>query len=146
MILFFFGQDNYRLKQKVKALKDKFISASLGDTNLSVLDGATLTYDNFIRQILAMPFLSKSRLVIIENIIKTGKKEILEKIPDALAKVPASTVLVFVEESNPDKRTSLYKKLNKPGISQEFKLLDDTQLYRWIKKEGEERKGEIDST
>src|SRR3990167_2787898 len=123
MILFFYGEDTYRMRQKLKALKEKFVSASLGDTNLAVLDGAAVTYDEFIRQILAMPFLSKSRLVIVENLLKNGKKDILEKVPEALPKVPKSTVLVFVEEGNPDKRTSIYKKLNRPGQTQEFKLL-----------------------
>lgn len=153
MILFFFGEDTYRLNQKLKALKEKFISASLGDTNLAILDGETITYDKMIRQILAMPFLAKTRLVIVENIFKKGKKEILEKIPNILTKVPSSTVLVFVEEGLPDRRTSLFKKLNQPGQAhstssvqaQEFKLLESEPLKRWLKKEVEERGGDIDS-
>ncbi len=145
MILFFYGEDTYRLWQKLKALKEKFISASLGDTNLAVLDGKTITFDEFIRQILAMPFLAKSRLVIVENILKDGKKDILEKIPEALIKVPKSTVLVFVEEGVPDRRTAPFKKLNQPGKMEEFKLLESEPLRRWVKKEVETRGGAIDS-
>lgn len=153
MILFFYGEDTFRMRQKLKALKEKFVTASLGDTNLSVLDGGKVTFDEFVRQILAMPFLSKSRLVIVENIM-AGKKsaqgesasgrEVLEKIPDSLAKVPNSTVLVFVEEEAPDRRTALFKRLNKPGQAQEFKLLEPEALRRWIKKEVEDRGGTID--
>lgn len=144
MILFFYGEDDYRLKQKIKALKEKFIDASLGDTNLAVLSGKTEPYDNIVRQILAMPFLAKSRLIIIENIIKDGKPEVREKIVDFLPKIPTSSVVVFVEEGMPDKRTSLYKKLNQPKISQEFKLLESGELHRWIKKEVEERGAKIE--
>jgi len=144
MILFFYGEDNYRLKKKVQALKEKFISATLGDTNLSVLDGASITYDEFIRHVLAMPFLAKSRLVIVENVMKSKKKDILERIPQALNKIPNSTVLVFVEEGNPDKRTSLYKKLAKEK-NEEFKLLDPDQLRRWIVKEVENRRSKIEA-
>jgi len=149
MILFFYGEDTFRLRQKLKALKEKFVTASLGDTNLAVLDGKTITFDEFIRQILAMPFLAKSRLVIVENIMR-GKKsavsgDILEKIPEALVKVPKSTVLVFVEEGVPDRRLALFKKLNQPGQVQEFKLLEPEPLRRWIKKEVENRGGAIDS-
>ena len=117
MIIFFYGQDNYRLKKKIQALKEKFISASLGDTNLSVLDGASLTYDEFIRQVLAMPFLAKSRLVIVENIMKSKKKDTLERIPEALNKIPTSTVLVFVEEGNPDCRHGEAGSVAAAGIS-----------------------------
>lgn len=151
MILFFYGEDNYRLKQKIKALKEKFISASLGDTNLSVLDGKIAPFDEIVRQILAMPFLARSRLIIIDNLIKEGKPEVREKIVEFLPKIPSSSVVVFVEEGMPDKRTSLFKKLNQPpkGVpsgpktSQEFKLLDDIQLRRWIKKEVDGRGGVI---
>lgn len=144
MILFFYGEDNYRLKQKIKALKQKFIDASLGDTNLSVLDGKTESYDNIVRQILAMPFLAKSRLVIIENIIRDGKPETREKIVEFLPKIPSSSVVVFVEEGVPDKRTSLYKKLNQPKTSQDFKLLEPNELHRWVKKEIENRESKIE--
>lgn len=139
MIIFLYGEDNYRLNQKVRAIKERFVSASLGDTNLVVLDGQSVTFDEFIRQILAMPFLAKTRLVIIENLLKNKKKDILEKIPDSLKKVPSSTVLVFIEEGNPDKRTSLYKKLAKEKF-EEFKLLDPDQLRRWVIGEVENRK------
>lgn len=144
MILFFYGQDSYRLSQQVKKLKEKFISASLGDTNLAVLDSKKLTYDEYIRQILAMPFLSKTRLVIVENILSEGKKELQEQIGEALSKVPETTVLLFTETA-PDKRLSLYKKLVKVDKVQEFLPLEEIQIKRWIKSETEERGGSIDT-
>lgn len=144
MILFFYGEDNYRLKQKLKQLKEKFISASLGDTNLAVLDGKKATYDEIVRQTMAMPFLAKSRLVIVENLLKESKKDITDKVIDLLKKVPESTVLVFVEDNMPDKRTSLFKKLNQPKISQEFKLLEGAELANWVKSEAKNRGAEIE--
>jgi len=144
MVIFFYGQDSYRLSIQEKKLKEKFISASLGDTNLAVLDSKTLTYDEYIRQILAMPFLSKTRLVIIDNILSEGKKDIQDQIGEALKKVPSSTVLLFTE-TKPDKRLSLFKKLIKVDKVQEFPVLEDIQVKRWIKAETENRGGQIDS-
>ena len=144
MIIFFYGEDTYRLHQKIKTLKERFISASLGDTNLAILDGGKVTFDEFTRQILAMPFLAKTRLVIVENIMK-GKSASrgLDKIPEALKKVPSSTVLVFVEEGIPDRRTSLFKRLSKEKL-EEFHLLEPDQLRRWINREVENRKSKIE--
>ena len=155
MVIFFYGQDSYRLSIQEKKLKEKFISASLGDTNLAVLEAKTLTYDEYIRQILAMPFLSKTRLVIIDNILSEGKKsaqgrdlakggDLQEKIGESLGKVPSSTVLLFTE-TKPDKRLSLFKKLIKVDKVQEFPVLEDIQVKRWIKVETENRGGQIDS-
>lgn len=144
MILFFYGEDTYRLKQKLKDLKEKYISASLGDTNLKTLDGKTENADNIIRQVLAYPFLAKTRLVILENFLKEAKKEVQDKIGEFLVKVPETTVLVFTEDNMPDKRTSLFKKLNKPKVAQEFKPLDDGGVMSWIRAEVEHFEGEIE--
>lgn len=145
MILFFYGEDTYRLKQKLKQLREKFISSSLGDTNLVTLDGKIAPYDEMVRQILAMPFLARKRLVIIENLLKAGKKDIQEKVAEFLKKVPDSTVLVFVEEGMPDRRTGLFRRLNRPGQAQEFKLLESEQLRRWVRREVELRGGTIET-
>jgi len=142
MILFFYGADTYRLKQKIKELKEKYVSASLGDTNLATIDGKTATYPEIVRQILAMPFLAKSRLVIIENLSLQGKKEVQDQVGDFLPKVPENTFLVFLEEGNPDKRTSLFKKLAKLK-TQEFKPLEPDELSRWVKEEVKSRGGQI---
>ncbi len=144
MILFLFGEDTYRLKQKIKEMKEKYISASLGDTNLAVIDGKTTKADFMIRQILAYPFLAKSRLVIIENLLLEGKKDEQEKIGEFLPKVPETTVLVFAEAGVPDKRTSLYKKLAKQK-TQEFKPLDEQGAKTWIREEVAKLNGTITS-
>lgn len=145
MILFFYGEDTYRLKQKIRALKEKFISASLGDTNLAILDGKTATFEEIVRQVLAMPFLAKKRLVIIENFLKNAPKETIDQTNLFLKKVPQTTVLVFSEEGVPDRRTSIFRKLNQPGQAQEFALLDGEQLRRWIRKTVQDREGVIES-
>ena len=142
MVIFFYGQDSYRLSGQIKKLKEKFISASLGDTNLAVLDSKTLTYDEYIRQILAMPFLSKTRLVIINDIL-SATKDLQEKIGEVLSKVPSSTVLLFTE-TKPDKRLSLFKKLLKVDKVQEFPVLAENQIKSWLKKTVWEKHGEID--
>lgn len=144
MILFFYGEDTYRLNQKIKELKQKFIDASLGDTNLSILDGKTASYPEIVRQILSLPFLAKSRLIIVENLIRDGKPETREKIIEFLPKIPSSSVVVFTEEGKPDKRTALFKKLNQPKQAQEVALLDENSIKKWIAAEVEMRGGKID--
>lgn len=143
MIIFFFGDDSYRLKQKVRALKEKFVSASLGNTNLAVLDGKTISYNEIVRQVLAMPFLSKTRLVILENVLSESNQETQEKLSEMLKKAPRSTVLLLTE-TKPDKRLSLFKKLLLVDKVQEFALLAEDQLRRWIIREVENRKSKIE--
>lgn len=145
MVLFFYGQDSYRRRQKINQLKEKFISASLGDTNLAVLEGKTATFEEISRQILALPFLARKRLVILENILIEGKKEVQEKMVGLLEKIPDSTVFVLADFGLPDRRTALFRKLNLSGRAQEFKLLEGENLRRWVCREVLRCGGEIES-
>lgn len=146
MILFFYGEDTYRLQQKIKDLKAKYISASLGDTNLVVLEAGETDYSQVYRQVMALPFLAKTRLVILKNVFKEGKKELQEKLPELLAKVPETTVLVVAEFGKPDKRLVLFKKLNQEKKAWEFNQLNPYEIIEWIKKEAKTRGTEIEPT
>ncbi len=167
MILFLFGEDTYRSHQKLAQIKARFIDASLGDTNLSVADCADkeLDYTQITRMVLAMPFLAKTRLVIIKNLLSDGKKKLQEQFIEFLPKIPETTVLVIYESEKVDRRTALFKKLNKPPSSassyakatddkkasegkpqsQEFKLLEPYELKKWIMGEVELLGGLIDN-
>jgi len=155
MILFLYGEDTYRSKQKLDAIKSKYIDASLGDTNLSVADFADkdIDFTQISRMILAFPFLAKNRLVVLRNLLSKGNKKLLEQMSTFLSKIPESTHLVFYEEDIPDRRTALFKKLTQPispeasrGLrSQEFKTLESYQLRKWIDEEVRSRGGEIES-
>lgn len=135
MILFIYGEDTYRSKQKIDAIKAKYISASLGDTNLAIADVAdkNIDFTQITRMVLAMPFLAKKRLAIIKNLLSTKNKKLQEQVGKLIDKVPETTLLVFYEEEVPDQRSSLFKKLKKVASTEEFKKPDEYALKKWIK-------------
>lgn len=132
-ILFFYGVDAYRSGQKVRALKQRYIDQSLGDTNLSVLDGATIAFDQLVRQVQALPFLAKARLVVVHDLLLRGKKDLQEQVTAYLDKVPDTTVLVFHESGQPDQRTKLFKRLSQPKLSERFDQLSGGALEAWMR-------------
>lgn len=144
-ILFLYGQDSYRSRQKVNAVKQKYIDASLGDTNLAVIDGEKATIDELVRQLYALPFLAKSRLVVIENIFD-AKAAIQEKVLEAINNIPASTVVLFYERANPDKRTKFFKYLSQNSQVQIFDLLEPHQINRFIRDYAVSQNATIDPT
>lgn len=147
MILFLYGEDSFRSKQKLDAIKAKYISASLGDTNLSIADFNEKDFNitEISRMILALPFLASRRLVVIKNLIKNGHKNIQEQITKLLDKIPLTTVVLFYETIKPLKTNSLFKKVNQPKHAEEFKPLEPYQLKKWIISEVEKQGGKIDS-
>lgn len=131
MILFIFGENSYGSWEKLEAIKQKYIAANFGDTDLITLNGKEITYKDFAGQIMAMPFLAKNRLVIVKNILDVSK-ELREKIVSDIKKNPASTILIFYENKLPDQRTKEFKTLKKIAKCQEFKLPDIVGLKKWI--------------
>ncbi len=131
-ILFLFGEDTYRSHRKLRQIMDRYIDASLGDTNLAILDGGTIQFDVIVRQIQALPFLAKTRLVVIRNLLLTGKKDVCDQVSAYLDRIPSSTVVVFYEAGQPDRRTKLFKQLNQPKRVEYFPLLQGVALNRWL--------------
>ena len=79
MLHIFYGTDEFHTSQDLSALKKKLDDGML-DSNTTVLQGRRLTAEVLIQNIMAVPFLSNNRLVIVEDLIATlgSRKGILE--------------------------------------------------------------------
>lgn len=139
MVYFLFGPDTYRSQQKLTDFKKKYVDASQGDMNLVVLEGATATAQQLGQQLQAMPFLANRRLVIIKNLILEGKKEVAEAAITQLDKIPDTTIALFYEAGQPDRRSKLFTALNKPKQTQEFALLTGPDLERTAQEIAQQR-------
>ncbi|MFH1509153.1 MAG: DNA polymerase III subunit delta [bacterium] len=148
MIYFLFGEDTYRSGQKVKTFKDKFLKASQnGELNFSHLKDADLNLAKVKSEISTMPFLNKTRLVLLENALSKGKKEFKDSLAEVLEenKVPESTVLLIWEKEIPDKRIKLFKFLNKSKTAEEFDLLTGLALTNYVKELVAQKEAKINS-
>lgn len=145
MFLFLFGDDTYRSREKLEAIKQKYLGATQSDLNLLTLDveNQPLTFEEFVRQAQAMPFLASSRLIIVKNLLSGGSKDLQDNIVDFLGKIPSSTVVIFYEHGVPDKRTRIFRHLNQSKIAQEFAPLSYPEIVRWIEDQVKNRAGKI---
>ncbi len=146
MILFFYGENIYNSQKKLLVLKERFLKTDSEGMNLKELEGAELTFSDFVKELETMPFLGGKRLVIVRNLLLENKDHsLLEKILVQLEKVPESVVLVFFEKGVPDKRSKLFKVLKKIAQTEEFFLPEPWQVNKWIEEEVAKRGGKINS-
>ncbi|EKD49148.1 MAG: hypothetical protein ACD_63C00254G0005 [uncultured bacterium] len=148
MLLFLHGEDTYRSRQKLNEIIKKFKKSDSSGLNIAVLDMEENSLEDFIKPVTVMPFMSKSRLVIVKNVLGNKDSDLRKKILDLLQnkKVPDTTTLVFFEYKKIDKRQSLFKFLKKESKSQEFYLLPEFELNSFVKKEVKDLGGKIDNT
>ncbi|MDH4358458.1 MAG: DNA polymerase III subunit delta [Candidatus Berkelbacteria bacterium] len=145
MVLFFYGPNTFLISRKLKELKNKYIGTVGGDLNITSLVGEQLTFEDFVRSTQAVPLLSSSRLVIIEGLFKNQSKETLNRIKAFLPKIPESSVVVFVEYNEPDKRLGLFKALLGYKI-QRFPELSFEDQVGFAKEEVRRRSGKIEAS
>lgn len=154
MIIFLYGADTYRARQRLHFYRDGF-KKKYDPTGLNVvkLDGEKLTLEDFRKAVGTAGFLATKRFVSVENLISRNKnKKIQGEIVEFLDKEWSDdNVLVFIEDMTPEKRGkksgpaagTLIARLQKER-AEEFPLLAGEQLNAWIRTEVKTRHGQIE--
>lgn len=128
-VYLFGGDEKYLVNQYSKKLIEAI--ADVNDTmNYSILKTDAIKVDEIISFASTMPFFADRRVLEIQDsgYFKKGNEE-LEKF---LEDIPETTVVVFVE-TDIDKRTKLYKKVDSVGTVAIFETPDETMILAWIK-------------
>lgn len=132
MILFLFGEDTYRSHEKLSAIKKRFIDAH-GSSNLFNLEFPSAANEDFHSLVFAPSLFAGHRLLVLENLLSEGNKEIQTTLAELVKKdLPESVTIIFWENQKFDKRQALYKFLNKPKTSQEFSPLPLPALKKYV--------------
>lgn len=147
MIIFLYGEDEFRSMEKLAEIKNKFLEKNKEGVSLSVFDFAEKDWNigEIIMNISSGGLFTSKKLAIIKNIL-AGKKEssddIFEKFLKNEAKKEKSDLILIFWESGKTKRSSkLYKLLKKIAKCQEFELLEGAKLKNWVI--GEFKKSDI---
>lgn len=146
MLIFLYGEDSYRSRQKLDEIKEKAKKADPSEMNIITIEGGEAEFNQIKKAVLIAPFLSRTKLVILKNILFEGKKDLKENLISFLKeeKIPQSSHLVFWEGGLPDQKERLFKTLQKLSRFENFELLEGVKLNNWIEKEVERRKGKIE--
>lgn len=132
MIYLYYGSDEFARSEALATLRAAF-SPDLADLNISVLEGRRLKLDDLACACEALPFLADRRLVIVRDALKhvrAGKER--DELRTYLAQVPERCDLVFVENDEPDKRSSVFTYLKKAGQVVEFRPREGAELVKWL--------------
>jgi len=137
MVILVYGDDSFRVQEKVVELRTAFTKKfDPTGLNLAVFpDAKTGKMDpaEAIRSAMSFPFLAERRMVITKDMIANSKKD--TDWVDNLDKVPTSTILILWETLEPKEleKKPLFKKLQK--ISEihfyPFPKLEGVNLSKW---------------
>ncbi len=141
------GKDGYSRKQTLAKLRGKLGDPAMMDLNTTIFDKPP-TFTTLRQSCDAMPFLTKSRLIIVHNLL-LGKpsKEMTKALKAYLPNLPDSSKLVFMEAGNVPRNNAIGKLAasSKNGYIKQFDEMKGGQVTRWVTNYVQGQNGRISS-
>ena len=133
----FYGEEDYLRQHYLKELR-RICGGSFEAFDTVLLDGEQVDADSLMDAIDSFPMGSQRKLVILRDYkIWQPTGELKDLLPELLANLPEYICLVVDCESvefKPDKRTAIYKALEKYGELVEFQQASGADLIPWVKR------------
>ncbi len=123
-----YGEELY-LKNQYKNRLRKAILPEDDTMNFSVYEGKGIDVQQVISQADTLPFFADHRLILIEE--SGFFKKACPELTDYLPQMPQETILLFVED-DVDKRSKLFKTVQKLGRATELGRQDEKTLMKWV--------------
>ncbi len=144
MIIFIYGEDSYRSKDKLDEIVSHYKEVRKSGLNLIYLDAKETDFSDFYNNFKVSPMFAETKLVILKNVFLS--KEFQEDFSKQLKHLQElKDVIIIYENDVVDQRLKLFKVLLKECKCQEFKLLDTKGLKIWAQKEIESQNGKINN-
>ncbi|MFA6183876.1 MAG: DNA polymerase III subunit delta [Parcubacteria group bacterium] len=138
MIIFLYGEDNFRSIDKLNQIKKEFFAKNTSNAPSSVFDFREGDFWNeFKRAIKSRGLFAKNSLVIVKNFLTQendySKNEVIDFFLNNADDVKSQeNIIIFWEEKKPKKNDKMFKWLLDNSKKEEFSKLNDAQLRKWI--------------
>ena len=135
MLILLHGEDTFRLKEKYKVILERYNEKN--PNGLGFLRLADDVSFEKVREFFATSgMFEEKKLLVLDDFMTAPKKEVQESVWEFFVEnnilASESDIILILQSTPPDKRTSIYKNIIKHARAQEFKPLSDQQISAWI--------------
>ena len=148
MIIFLYGEDSYRAREKLKEIVEHYKKIHKGGLNLKYFDcsgkSVDFSFGDFKDENRQASIFQGKKLEILTGIFSNAdfKEKFLKEIKVFLK---SEDIILIYEEEPPNKNDVLLKFLKKNAKCQEFEKLGGQKLKNWIEKEFKKQRAIIDN-
>jgi DNA polymerase-3 subunit delta len=143
MIIFLYGPDTYRSKQKLNEIIGRYKKIHKSGLNLKHFDFKKDSFEDFRDAFKSFTMFKEKKLMVLENVLLNSKIE--NDFLKFLKELSKSKEIILIYEEEVDEKKSLFKHLKKENKSQKFELLEGNSLKNWAKKEFQKYSAQITS-
>lgn len=142
MLIFLYGPDTYRSKQKLKEIVEQYKKVHKSGLNLKYLEGNNLKFEDFALGSQQSSMFKEKKLLMVKNVFsnQSFKESFLKNFKKAFN---SQDIILFQEEGAPSKKDKFFNFLKKEAKCQEFGFLEGKKLENWIKREVKKQGAEI---
>ncbi|WP_113671293.1 DNA polymerase III subunit delta [Vallitalea guaymasensis] len=131
-VYLFYGEEKYLLDMYLKKLIDGLLVDTDPTMNYDYFDKSNMSVDKLFDAIETLPFFAERRVIVVSYAkLFKGKNNNSNIIADRITDIPKSTTVIFLEEEI-DKRSKLYKLINKNGYVASFTKMSENDLVKWV--------------
>ncbi|MFH1426884.1 MAG: DNA polymerase III subunit delta [Candidatus Kerfeldbacteria bacterium] len=134
MVIFLYGNDSFRIAERLAFLRDAF-KKKFDETgmNIAEIDGVKFEIDEFRKHAKSVGLFSQKRFVAVRDVWSLNKEQ-QNELMDELAGIDEDTILCITCDDPPRKDNKLFKRLLKADTVEEYAELNDGQLRAFIQK------------
>ena len=136
MIIFLYGQDSYRISQKLKEIVFGYRTKNPSGFNLVLFDLSDGKIEDFFEAIKSSSFIPEKKLIIAKGVfsIKNQSEPIL-KFLKTQNKISEENIILVITHFDDSLKNKLFEHLTKkPNQFQNFKPLKDYEIKDWAKR------------
>ncbi|MDO8676305.1 MAG: DNA polymerase III subunit delta [Candidatus Azambacteria bacterium] len=141
MIIFLYGEDSYRIAQKLKELVSAYKAKNPSGLNFISLDFFENNTDDLMRSLASNSFIPEKKLIVVKNIFKTNPELLLEFLKSQKISLSEGIILVAISfgssafaKATADKKNELFKYLiKKPNLTERFEYLKPYEVKTWVR-------------
>ena len=136
MIIFLYGQDSYRINQKLKEITLGYKSKNPSGFNLVTFDLSENKIEDLFEAVKSRSFIPEKKLIIAKSIFsnKNDSESILEFLKHQNISSEEDIILILIHFGDSLKNKLFEYLAKKPNQSQNFKPLKDYEVKDWAKK------------
>lgn len=138
MVIFLFGEDTYRLKEKLREIIEEYKKKNTSGFNLRFLDAKEILLDDLKSELLSISMFKEKKLVVLSNVFSASKfkEDFLER---GESLFDSENILIIYEPGSVSQKEKLATFLKKKAKTEEFKPLRIDQVKRFIKNKLEQK-------
>ena len=132
-----YGDEKYVKDSVIQRLKKAYVDPTMLEFDMNVFDSQAATYDNILPAVDSPAMASERRLVLIS--IKPENPLLKDERFAELCSRLANDVLVVINiDGKPDRRLTVYKKIESVADSVSFEQLERSDVIKWVQQKFKE--------